>query len=81
MKRVKTGWVAETHDARGFSVGGETPTGVYVYSSVMGVTLHDAGLKKAEPNSFKMPADTALLRDLAQCLEAAADDIDRQRGK
>lgn len=80
MKKVKTGWLAETKDARGFRVGKETPTGVYLYSSVISVSLHDAGLENEKPNEFRMPADPGLLRDLAKWLEAAADDIARQRG-
>jgi len=80
MLKVNGGWLAQTADARGFRVGGETPAGVFISATMRRVELHDAGLKNEQGTSFKMPSDPALLRDLAKCLEEAANYVAKRRG-
>lgn len=80
MKKVKTGWVAQTDNARGFTVEGETPSGVYVYYGLTTISLHHAGLDKADPRGLTLPGDPHLLHDLAKCLRAAARQIEQDRG-
>ncbi len=81
-RKVKNGWTAQIFDSRGFTVDGETPTGIYAHTDNRSkVWLDLAGLKSARGETFEMPADPATLRDLAEALGAIAKDIEDSHRK
>jgi hypothetical protein len=78
-KRGKYGqyWHAPLTDNRGLTVNGETFDGVSVGTdNYQRVSLYIAGLQKAQGCVFEMPADPALLRELAEALKRTATDIE-----
>lgn len=57
------------------------PTGIYVHGRYsVGVWMSYAGIDSSI-ESFLLPSDTNILRDIAEAIENIADDIDMERGE
>lgn len=78
MRRVKTGWVAQREGGQTWRTDLGTADGVYVVGTAARAIFHLAGTVDEEASPlFAIPADPALLRELATALEEFADWKDR----
>ena len=88
--KAGNGWIAPFPDHLAFEVeqqeGRKTirhsPSGIFVHGSTWaGVYMNYAGLASSGWSTFRLPADGAALRELADALHGIADVLDRQQGR
>lgn len=73
---------SKVSDNRGFTVKGASFDAITVELGDRRITLHIGGLPTGiQSKNFPMPADPAMLRDLADALCMAADDVEARWAK